>query len=112
MTAWTPMSTVEGLPLIGGQGRFRMLATAEGGLAYEIHYPVGVASPVHSHDHDSIVYLISGSLRGTLDGEEVTLEAGGTIVHPRGVPHSVEAIVDSQWVEFKTPLPARPPIAE
>ncbi|MFD5096762.1 cupin domain-containing protein [Amycolatopsis thailandensis] len=109
---WTAMSTVEGLPLLGGQGRFRTLATAEGGLAYEIHYPAGVASPVHSHDHDSIVYLISGSLRGTLDGREVTLEAGGTIVHPRGVPHSVEAIVDSQWVEFKTPLPARPPIAE
>ncbi|AIG80711.1 Hypothetical protein AJAP_39655 [Amycolatopsis japonica] len=109
---WTAMSTVEGLSLIGGQGRFRTLATAEGGLAYEIHYPAGVASPVHSHDHDSIVYLISGSLRGTLDGADVTLEAGGTIVHPRGVPHSVEAIVDSQWVEFKTPLPARPPIAE
>ncbi|KFU78970.1 Cupin domain-containing protein [Amycolatopsis lurida] len=109
---WTPMSTVEGLPLIGGQGRFRTLATAEGGLAYEISYPAGVASPVHSHDHDSIVYLVSGSLRGTLDSRDVTLEAGGTIVHPRGVPHSVEAIVDSQWIEFKTPLPARPPIAQ
>ncbi|MEU3624367.1 cupin [Amycolatopsis coloradensis] len=108
--SWQPMSTVEGQSLIGGQGRFRTLATAEGGLAYEIFYPAGVASPVHSHDHDSIVYLVSGSLRGTLDGRDVTLEAGETIVHPRGVPHSVEALVDSQWVEFKTPLPGRPPI--
>ncbi len=108
---WTAMSTVEGLPLIGGRGRFRKAATAEGGLAYEISYPAGVASPVHSHDHDSIVYLVSGSLRGTLDGREVTLEVGETIVHPRGVPHSVEAIVDSQWIEFKTPLPSRPPIS-
>ncbi|WP_410655918.1 cupin domain-containing protein [Amycolatopsis sp. lyj-112] len=109
---WTSMSTVEGLPLVGGQGRFRSLARAEGGLAYEIFYPAGVASPVHSHDHDSIVYLISGSLRGTLDGRAVTLEVGETIVHPRGIPHSVEAIVDSRWVEFKTPLPRRPPIGE
>ncbi|ANN14648.1 cupin [Amycolatopsis orientalis] len=108
--SWTQMSTVEGLPLIGGQGRYRALARAEGGLAYEIFYPAGVASAVHSHDHDSIVYLLSGSLRGTLDGREVALEAGGTIVHPRGVPHSVEAIVDSRWIEFKTPLPLRPPI--
>ncbi|WP_181776687.1 cupin domain-containing protein [Amycolatopsis pittospori] len=108
--SWTAMSTVEGLPLIGGQGRFRSLAQAEGGLAYEICYPAGVASPVHSHDHDSIVYLVSGSLRGTLDGREVTLEAGETIVHPRGVPHSVEATVDSRWVEFKMPLPSKPPI--
>ncbi len=109
---WTAMSTVEGLPLIGGQGRFRSLARAEGGLAYEIFYPAGVASPVHSHDHDSIVYLLSGSLLGTLDGRDVALSAGESIVHPRGVPHSVEAIVDSRWVEFKTPLPERAPVGE
>ncbi|HET6289433.1 MAG TPA: hypothetical protein VFG15_22125 [Amycolatopsis sp.] len=42
----------------------------------------------------------------------MTLEAGKTIVHPRGIPHSVQAIVDSQWIEFKTPPPSRPPIAE
>jgi quercetin dioxygenase-like cupin family protein len=85
--------------------------TAESGLAYLIHYPAGVASPTHAHDHDSIVYVLSGKLRGTVDGVEAVLEPGDSVLHPRGVAHHVEALTDSMWVEFKSPLPARPPLA-
>ena len=108
---WQPLVTVEGLPLQGGEGRFRLLESADSGLAYLIHYPAGVGSPVHAHDHDSIVYVLSGRLRGTVDGVEAVLEPGDSAVHPRGVPHQVEALTDSMWVEFKSPLPAQPPIA-
>ncbi len=108
---WQPLKTVEGLPLRGGEGRFRLLETAESGLAYLIHYPAGVASPTHAHDHDSIVYVLSGKLRGAVDGAEAVLEPGDSVLHPRGVGHHVEALTDSMWVEFKSPLPGRPPIA-
>ena len=70
---WQPLRTVEGLPLNGGEGRFRLLETASSGLAYLIHYPAGVASPPHAHDHDSIVYVLSGRLRGAVDGVEAEL---------------------------------------
>ncbi|MEU7788431.1 cupin domain-containing protein [Amycolatopsis sp. NPDC049159] len=108
---WQPLRTVEGLPITGGEGRFRLLETAPGGLAYLIHYPAGVASPPHAHDHDSIVYVLSGRLRGEVDGVESELEPGDSAVHPRGVVHHVEALTDAMWVEFKSPLPERPPIA-
>ncbi|WP_370969272.1 cupin domain-containing protein [Amycolatopsis sp. cg9] len=108
---WQPLRTVEGLPLTGGEGRFRLLESASSGLAYLIHYPSGVASPPHSHDHDSIVYVLSGRLRGAVAGEEAELEPGDSVLHPRGVEHHVEALTDSMWVEFKSPLPGRPPIA-
>jgi quercetin dioxygenase-like cupin family protein len=108
---WQQLNTVEGLPLQGGEGRFRLLETAETGLAYLIHYPAGVASPTHAHDHDSIVYVLSGKLRGAVDGVEAVLEPGDSVLHPRGVDHHVEALMDSMWVEFKSPLPGRPPIA-
>lgn len=108
---WQPLLTVEGLPLQGGEGRFRLLESADSGLAYLIHYPAGVSSPAHSHDHDSIVYVLSGRLRGVVDGVESILEPGDSAVHPRGVSHQVEALTDAMWVEFKSPLPARPPIA-
>jgi quercetin dioxygenase-like cupin family protein len=108
---WQPLVTVEGLPLVGGEGRFRLLETASSGLAYLIHYPAGVSSPPHAHDHDSIVYVLSGRLRGAVDGVEAVLEPGASVVHPRGVTHRVEALMDSMWVEFKSPLPGRPPIA-
>ncbi|WP_410615377.1 cupin domain-containing protein [Amycolatopsis sp. lyj-109] len=108
---WQPLVTVEGLPLQGGEGRFRLLETAASGLAYLIHYPAGVSSPPHAHDHDSIGYVLSGRLRGAVDGVEAVLEPGDSVLHPRGVTHHVEALTDSMWVEFKSPLPVRPPIA-
>jgi quercetin dioxygenase-like cupin family protein len=108
---WLPLVTVEGLSLTGGEGRFRELERSATGLAYLIHYPAGVASPTHAHDHDSIVYVLSGRLRGAVDGVEAVLEPGDSVLHPRDVPHHVEALTDSMWVEFKSPLPARPPIA-
>lgn len=108
---WQPLATVEGLPLQGGEGRFRLLERTASGLAYLIHYPAGVSSPPHSHDHDSIVYVLSGRLRGTVEGVESVLEPGDSVVHPREVTHHVEALMDAMWVEFKSPLPARPPLA-
>ncbi len=108
---WQPLVTVEGMPLHGGEGRYRLLEHTASSLAYLIHYPAGVASPPHVHDHDSIVYVLSGRLRGAVAGVEVVLEPGDSVVHPRGVTHHVEALTDSMWVEFKSPLPGRPPIA-
>ncbi|AXB45702.1 cupin domain-containing protein [Amycolatopsis albispora] len=111
MIDWQVLSTVEGRPLVGGTGTFRTRETAVSGLLYEIRYPAGVGSPEHRHDHDSVIYLLSGKLRGTIDGREVRLAPGETVVHPRGVPHTVEAIEDSHWLEFKSPLPGRAPLS-
>ncbi|MCS7476978.1 cupin domain-containing protein [Umezawaea endophytica] len=103
MSEWQTMTSVEGLPLLGGAGRFRVPARTGSGLLMEIEYPAGVASPEHSHDHDSFVYLLSGHLRGTLAGEQCELLPGQTLVHPKGVVHSVEAVETSRWLEFKAP---------
>jgi quercetin dioxygenase-like cupin family protein len=108
---WQPLMAVEGLPLRGGHGRFRLAERAPSGLAYLIHYPAGVASPTHRHDHDSIVYVLSGRLHGAVDGVESELGPGDSVLHPKDVPHHVEALEDSTWIEFKSPLPGRPPIA-
>ena len=107
---WEPLTAVEGLRLEGGEGRYRVLQSAPSGRAYLIHYPAGVASPTHAHDHDSIVYVLSGRLRGAVDGVESELGPGDSVLHPREVAHHVEALTDSMWVEFKSPLPARPPL--
>jgi quercetin dioxygenase-like cupin family protein len=94
---------VEGKELIGGQGRMRARLTTERGVLLEIEYPAGVRSPEHSHDHDSFIHVLSGHLRGTISGEPGELRPGQTLLHPRGVPHTVEAVTDSRWLEFKTP---------
>ncbi|MDQ0382096.1 cupin domain-containing protein [Amycolatopsis thermophila] len=105
MTDFRTLTHVEGLELTGGPGRFRVLRESPRGLLLEICYPAGVASPEHSHDHDSFVYVLSGELTGTIDGEPVRLGPGDTAVHPRGVPHTVAAVTDGRWLEFKAPAP-------
>lgn len=105
------MSTVEGRQLTGGTAFVRERERAAHGLVYEIRYPAGVGSPVHSHDHDSVIYVLEGRLTGVVGGVPGEYGAGDTVVHPRGADHQVHAIVDSRWLEFKAPLPKNPPLA-
>jgi len=102
-STWQELTNVEGLPLEGGHGRVRTRQRGEHGVLFEIFYPAGVRSPEHHHQHDSYIYLLSGSLWGTIAGQAATLAPGQTLMHPLGVPHTVEAIRDSRWLEFKSP---------
>lgn len=102
---WTDLTSVEGSLLLGGTGRSRLRLHGKEGLLLEVIYPAGVSSPEHAHEHDSYLYLLRGRLRGTLNGEPVDLRPGETLLHPAGVPHSVSAVLDSHWLEFKAPPP-------
>jgi len=62
-------------------GSFRLREVATSGLLYEVRYSAGVSSSEHSHDE--------------------------TVIHPLGIRHSVEALLDSHWLEFKAPMPKR-----
>jgi quercetin dioxygenase-like cupin family protein len=101
--SWPLLTNVEGLPLLGGHGHVRTRLRETHGVLFEIFYPAGVASPAHRHAHDSFVHLLSGRLIGTVGGEPAQLEPGECLAHPEGVLHTVEAVVDSRWLEFKSP---------
>ena len=101
--SWPRLTNVEGLPLLGWYGHVRTRLREAHGVLFEIFYPAGVASPEHRHTHDSFVYLLSGRLRGTVAGKPAELEPGGCLAHPAGVLHTVEALVGSRWLEFKSP---------
>lgn len=100
---WQPLTNVEGLPLIGGRGLVRLRLHGEQAILWEVYYPASVRSPEHHHGHDSYIYLLSGSLIGTVAGTPTHLTPGQTLLHPSGVPHTVQAVTDSKWLEFKSP---------
>ncbi|MEV4599330.1 hypothetical protein AB0K15_18195 [Amycolatopsis sp. NPDC049253] len=58
MSEWLEVSTVEGRRLTGGTAFVRERERAAHGPGCEIRYPAGVGSPVHSHDHDSVSYVL------------------------------------------------------
>jgi len=71
----------------------------------EIHYQPGVGSAVHTHSHESLVYIVRGKVKVTVADESYILESGDVCRHPKGVAHSVEAIEETVMVEIKSPAP-------
>lgn len=55
-------------------------------------YPSGTYFPDHTHSVDKIDAVLSGRFRMAVEGHEVVLEAGDTIVVPRGTLHSAEVV--------------------
>ncbi|MFO8058418.1 MAG: cupin domain-containing protein [bacterium] len=52
----------------------------------------GAVIPPHSHEHEQISLIISGSLFFNVDGEERLVKPGEVVVIPSGVEHSVSAV--------------------
>ncbi len=52
----------------------------------------GSAIPPHSHEHEQISLIISGSLFFNVEGEERLVKPGEVVVIPSGAEHSVSAI--------------------
>jgi quercetin dioxygenase-like cupin family protein len=71
----------------------------------EVHLRPGVASKLHAHAHESVLYVVSGKIRTTVGSESVVLGPGDVGRHPQGIPHSVEALEETVFVEIKSPAP-------
>lgn len=70
----------------------------------EVHWPQGAKSSPHVHaDHDSVVYVVSGRLRVTVDGRTMEAGAGDSLVTPPGATHFIEALEESVSIEVKSP---------
>jgi quercetin dioxygenase-like cupin family protein len=82
-------------PLIRGQSMSLM----------EVRVAAGVASALHTHSHESLIYVVSGKLSTTIGEETFVLAPGDVCRHPSGVGHVVEALEDTVFVEVKSPPP-------
>jgi quercetin dioxygenase-like cupin family protein len=99
------VSTLEGKPVYGGELEVKLRVQGEQMILLEVFYAAGVGTPLHSHTHESVIYLVSGKLKGTIDGKELVMLPGDTCRHPAGVLHGVEALEDSVIMECKSPAP-------
>jgi quercetin dioxygenase-like cupin family protein len=97
------MTTLEGAAS-AGEMTIKPLVVGDGMLLIELFEAKGVRVPEHAHDdHESIVYLVKGSMRLVIDGREFIARAGDAWLHPRGVPHWSETLEDCVAIEIKSP---------
>ena len=81
------------------------LMRGQGATLLEMRAQAGVATRFHTHAHEALIYLVSGQLRVTIGDETFVLMAGDVCRQPRAVPHRVETLEDSVFVEVKSPPP-------
>ncbi len=97
------MTTLEGAAS-AGEMTIKPLVVGDDMLLIELFEAKGVRVPEHTHDdHESIVYLVKGSMRLVIDGREFIARAGDAWLHPRGVPHWSETLEDCVAIEIKSP---------
>ena len=99
------IGTLEGKPVYGGELEVKLRVCGEEMVLLEIFYAGGVGTPLHSHTHESVIYLVSGKLKATIEDKEFLMMPGDTCRHPTGVMHGVEALEDSVIMECKSPAP-------
>ena len=99
------VKAIEGEPVYGGDLLVKPMLKGDEMTIMEIHYTPGVGAPLYVHTHESLVYVVRGKVKTTVDDETHVLGPGDVCRHPAGVPHSVEALEDSVMVEIKAPAP-------
>jgi quercetin dioxygenase-like cupin family protein len=96
---------VEGRPLYGGEMLVKPLLAGAPMALLEIHYAAGVGAPLHTHAHESLVYVVRGRVKSTVGEQEFLMGPGDACRHPPGVPHGLHALEDAVVVEVKAPAP-------
>ena len=97
-----PVRTIEGRPNTGTVF-VKPLMQGESMALLEVRMRAGVASSLHAHAHESLLYVVSGRLRTTVNNEIFVLGPGDVCRHPRDASHRVEALEDTVFVEVKSP---------
>lgn len=101
---YTENKTVAPTDLGGGTTR-KILSYSKNLMAAELTFPKGATGARHSHPHEQIGYIISGSLIYQEEGQkDKILQAGDTYYVAPNVIHGVEILEDTKLLDIFTPM--------
>ncbi len=73
----------------------RQFVSGERSMLARLVLRKGSIVPLHSHENEQITYILEGTLKFIVQGEEIIVRAGEVLVIPSNVPHSAEALEDT-----------------
>ncbi|MFB6150430.1 MAG: cupin domain-containing protein [Haloarculaceae archaeon] len=88
-----PHSARETVEAVDGVHLTQLAVGEEMSLQF-FHVEPGAVVPEHSHPHEQVGYITSGSGVFVVDGEEFPVGPGDSYVLPGGEPHSLENRTD------------------
>ena len=69
-----------------------------------IYLKKGCIVPTHSHESEQLSTVFTGALKFFIDGKEIVVGPGETLVIPGFKPHSAEALEDTDEVDIFAPI--------
>ena len=82
----------------------RRIVTGTNVMLGRIFFPKGAKVPAHSHESEQITNVINGSLLFIIDGEDIVVSTGETLVIPPYVEHSAEALEETDEIDTFSPI--------
>lgn len=90
---------------LGGGVTRKILSYSKNLMTVELHFPKGGVGAKHSHPHEQIGYIVSGSLVYQEEGcEDKELHTGDTYYVKPGAVHGIEALEDTVLLDIFSPM--------
>lgn len=90
---------------LGGGVLRKVLAYSDNIMNVELKFEKGAVGEMHSHPHEQIGYIISGTLIYKEEGrDDVTLSAGDTYIVAPNVTHGIECVTEVKLLDIFTPM--------
>ena len=70
-------------------------------VVYKVHFEPAQGAEPHAHPEEQFMYVISGRLRVTVDGEPFEVAGGEAAWFPPNAEHQSEAIEPTDAISFK-----------
>ena len=80
------------------------IVSGENEMLAQIYLKRGVQVPMHSHESEQMTYILQGSLRFLVEGEEILVSEGEVLHIPPRIPHQAEALEDTFLLGVFSPI--------
>lgn len=82
----------------------RKIITGEKEMITQIYLKSGCIVPMHNHEAEQITYVLTGSMKFKVNGEDVVVRAGEVLHIPSWLPHQAEALEDCFEMDIFSPI--------
>ncbi len=82
----------------------RKIVSGDRQMLAQIYLKRGALVPLHQHASEQMTYVLQGSLRFLVGGEETIVREGEVLHIPAGVEHQAEALEDTFELDVFSPV--------
>jgi quercetin dioxygenase-like cupin family protein len=86
------------------EGISRKFIAGDREMVAQITLRRGAIVPEHSHESEQLTYVLTGALKFTLAGGDITVRPGELLRIPSWMPHSAEALDDTFELDLFSPI--------